>query len=262
MKFTPTSFVAAALALTILACTGGGGSGSAEDPVRARRYLVWNLLHAPGPTINVFRENEQLIGQTSGTAIEDSAVGLVSARSIQYNGTSQFAARVTNSTTGATLLEESVFQNSSDRQLFTVYGPANAAKVICMPHETSRQNEGFRNQIIFAHLLDPADEPGFPSQVDVHVRVDGTTTLNASTKVLSLVSYTPSRPLDQLKLVNENFSDGINYEVVVTRAGEFTPLLTLDQTFTNGHHYFYALSLNDGNPVMWQYSSVYGAPAP
>jgi hypothetical protein len=262
MKISPFYSLIGIFALTALACTGGsGGGGTASDPFQNRSYRVWNAMYDGVGAIDVFRDNEAL--QTSSAVVVsiDVPQNTPSARSQFYNGQTEMAIRVTNAAGSSTFFNDSVIQLSSDRHIITPYGPGNAnAKVVVLPFETSRVDQAKKNQIVCAHTLNPTDLIGFPSQLDVHVST--TMTPSATTKIMSLLTYNPSRPADQVKLENTDFEGTRN--VLFTQAGTLNVVASISGVnFINGNHYFFVLSKTTTNtPRVFTWNETYGAPAP
>lgn len=262
MKISPFYSLIGIFALTALACTGGGGGGgSASDPFQNRSYRVWNAMHDGVGAIDVFRDNAALETSASVVVSNDVAQNTPSARSQFYSGQTQMNIRVTNPTGTATFFNNSVIQLSSDRHIITAYGPGNStAGVVVLPFETSRVDQAKKNQIVCAHTLNPANLAGFPSQLDVHVST--TMTPSATTKIMSLLTYNPSRPADQVKLENTDFEGTRN--VLFTQAGTLNVVASISGVnFINGNHYFFVLSKTTTNtPRVFTWNETYGAPAP
>jgi hypothetical protein len=262
MKISPFHSLIGIFALTALACTGGsGGSGSASDPFQNRSYRVWNAMHDGVGAVDFFRDNAALETSSSVVISNDVAQNTPSARSQFYSGQTQMNIRVTNPTGTATFFSNDVIQLASDRHIITAYGPGSStAGVVVLPFETSRVDQAKKNQIVCAHTLNPANLTGFPNQLDVHVST--TMTPSATTKIMSLLTYNPSRPADQVKLENTNFEGAHN--VLFTRTGTLDVVASVSGVnFINGNHYFFVLSKTTTNtPRVFTWNETYGAPAP
>lgn len=262
MKISPFHSLIGIFALTALACTGGsGGGGAASDPFQNRSYRVWNAMHDGVGAVDFYRNGGKLETSSSVTISEDVAQNTPSARSQFYSGQTQMNIWVTSPTGTSTFFNNNVIQLASDRHLITAYGPGNTtAGVVVLPFETSRVDQAKKNQIVCAHTLNPANLSGFPNQLDVHVST--TMTPSATTKIMSLLTYNPSRPADQVKLENTNFEGAHN--VLFTRTGTLDVVASVSGVnFINGNHYFFVLSKTTTNtPRVFTWNETYGAPAP
>lgn len=249
----------AMFSLVILAC--GGGGGDLADPAFSRRYIVWNMLPTGSPSLKVALDNkgilqdeasprQQLIGQ----------VGAPTQRSMQYPTGAGVPISVLRSDSGAVVFAGTTNLDRSDRQVIVPYGTVAATKLLILPFKVSRQEEGKRVQLTFAHTLNPAEVAGTPGIIDVHVTPVGGTP-SATTRFLAEVYHTPLNPAGfSYNFANANFNG--NLEVVLTSSGTFVPWLRIPVNFINGNHYFVAIGKDGANARAYEFHQAYGAPAP
>jgi phage terminase large subunit-like protein len=212
--------------------------------------------------INVYR-NVDFLKNSSGSDISNNVShNAPTPRSIFYRSNSMMNVTLTDASDTLTLFSGEVIQTSSDRHLITAYGSASigasGGRVVVLPFETSRTSENKKNQIVVAHLVDPVALPSMPGQVDVFVTPTGAAPTE-STRVLTLVTFNPARPLEQVKIINTDFEGAM--DVVFTASGSLTPIGRVTTTFENGRHYFYTLGKNRSAMVPYTYSERYGNPA-
>ncbi|MDX2066211.1 MAG: hypothetical protein SFX74_10755 [Fimbriimonadaceae bacterium] len=254
MKINATSLAFGALAITLIACTGGAGGGSATESERDRSYRAWNLLTSE-VAADFQIDNLTLEAIAGGTASgNDIAYNTPSTRSKFYRSTSQEAMRVQNANNSVTFFSGNVAQTSADRQLMTAFGPGTAGSVnhvINMPFES---RSGSTNSITVAHLSNPATS-GAPTSISLHVAPTGAAA-NASNRRITDVRYDLSNPFNMRKYVN---LDTIGTrDIVITNNATGAELARVSVTFEDREYLFVAVVQTGTTFTVRTYSELYG----
>jgi hypothetical protein len=256
MKLNASTIAFGAFALTLFACTGGAGGGSAQESERERSYRAWNLLTSEVPADfqidNVTLET--LTEPRTNASGNDIAYNTIPTRSRFYRATSQESMRVQNANNTVTFFSGNVAQTSADRQLMTAFGPGTAGSVnhvINMPFEN---REGSTNSVTVAHLANPTTS-GAPTSIALHVAPTGAAA-NASNRRITDVRYDLSNPFNMRKYVNLDTVG--TRDIVITNNATGAELARVSVTFEDREYLFVAVVQTGTTFTVRTYTELYG----